>query len=81
MKKTFLIVVFALSTLCMSAQELNGGLFQRGQEQTKEVSMLKGGPGLPDHGQNGNQPAPIGSGALMLIGFGAAYAIYKKNKK
>ena len=39
-------------------------------------------PGLPGHGQSGNQPAtPLGSGALLLIGFGAAYALKKRNSK
>jgi len=26
-------------------------------------------------------PAPLGSGALLLMGFGAAYAMSKRNKK
>ena len=38
-------------------------------------------PLLPAHGQNENQTAPLGSGALLLIGFGAAYALKKKNQK
>ena len=38
-------------------------------------------PDLPDHGQDGNQDAPLGSGALLLIGFGAAYALKKKSKE
>jgi hypothetical protein len=80
MKKVLLIISLSLATLCMQAQNDNGGLFRRGEEQNKEVST-KGGPGLPGHGQSGNQNAPIGSGAALLIGFGAAYAMYKKNKK
>ena len=35
-------------------------------------------PGLPGHGQTDNQQAPLGGGALLLIGFGAAYA-WKKS--
>ena len=38
-------------------------------------------PGLPGHGGTGNQPAPLGSGALLLIGMGAAYAAAKRRKK
>ena len=38
-------------------------------------------PGLPGHGQTENQPAPLGSGALLLAGFGAAYALKKRSKK
>jgi len=37
-------------------------------------------PNLPDHGQDENQDAPLGSGALLLIGFGAAYALKKRKK-
>ena len=44
--------------------------------------LLRGGgtPGLPNHGEDGNQPAPLGSGALLLIGMGAAYAAAKRRK-
>ena len=41
---------------------------------------LPGLPGLPTHGQEENQDAPLGSGALLLIGFGAAYALKKQRK-
>ena len=36
---------------------------------------------FPDHEQNSNQPAPLGGGALLLVGFGAAYAAAKRRKK
>lgn len=81
MKKLFLTLVLLVSMISLNAQTNNGGIFQRGKEADKEQLYYRGGPGLPGHGQSGDQPAPIGSGALMLIGFGAAYAIYKKNKK
>lgn len=75
MKKLVFILAFILATTTLSAQN-GGGLFQRGQQDTKEA---KGGfPGLPGHGEEGNQPAPIGTGTALLIGFGAAYAMYKK---
>ena len=36
---------------------------------------------LPNvHGGNQDQTAPVGSGALLLIGFGAAYAMKKRKK-
>ena len=39
-------------------------------------------PTLPNHGIEENQNAtPLGGGALLLIGFGAAYALKKKNEK
>ncbi len=37
-------------------------------------------PMLPQHGQDTNQNAPLGSGLLLLAGMGAAYAIGKKRK-
>ena len=33
------------------------------------------------HGTNDNYNSPIGSGALLLVGFGAAYAMKKRSKK
>ena len=54
-------------------QEVDNGLF--GLVRSGEA------PGLPGHGQNTNQNAPLGSGALLLIGFGAAYAMKKRSKK
>ena len=35
-------------------------------------------PGLPIHGETDNMDAPLSSGALLLIGFGAAYALKKR---
>lgn len=37
-------------------------------------------PGLPGHGQDTNQNAPLGGDTLLLIGFGAAYALKKKER-
>ena len=51
-------------------QEIDNGLF----------GILRSGaqPALPNHGSTNNENAPLGSGALLLIGFGAAYALKKK---
>jgi hypothetical protein len=53
--------------------EIDNGLF----------GFLRSGttPNLPDHLQNTNQNAPLGGGALLLIGFGAAYAAAKRRKE
>ena len=50
--------------------EINGGLFD----------VLRGtfNPRLPIHEQTNNQDAPLTGGALLLIGFGAAYALKKR---
>ncbi len=38
-------------------------------------------PGLPIHEETDNQNAPLTGGALLLIGFGAAYALKKRRQK
>ena len=65
-------------------QKTNGGLFNRGAvSETKNDDTFW----LPGHAIIGNADAdaepqaPLGSGALLLIGFGAAYAMSKRNKK
>ena len=75
MKKLVLTLAIVLG-LGMASFAQNG-LFNRGGDEgyTKD-----GMPGLPGHSETGNQSAPLGSGALMLIGFGAAYAMTKKRK-
>jgi len=78
MKKVALILSLVLGlTVCTYAQ---GSLFNRDGGDQEE--MRGGGmPGLPgEHGLEDNQDAPLGGGALLLIGFGAAYAMSKKNK-
>lgn len=63
-----------------------GGLFQYGAVSDEEYygsgyDMNRDGLlpiGLPGHGETDNQTAPLGGGALLLIGFGAAYA-WKKS--
>ena len=86
MKKTIitLAIIFGLG-LGVYAQ---GGLFGYGAVSDEEYygygandRTTDGMPLLPGHGQTQNQPAPIGSGALLLIGFGAAYALKKKREE
>ena len=62
------------------------GLFSRNQLDFSKITD-DGSPFLPNHGMalNGDadqeSEAPLGGGALLLIGFGAAYAMSKRNKK
>jgi hypothetical protein len=62
------------------------GLFSRTQLDFNKMTD-DGSPFLPNHGFNLNADAdqepeaPLGGGALLLIGFGAAYAMSKRNKK
>lgn len=87
MKKTILTIVIVLGmTFGAFAQEK--GLFGRAPQEHYGYSYRDGegsgdpGFGLPgDHGLGGDQGAPLGGGALLLIGFGAAYALKKKNEK
>ena len=88
MKKLALTIAIVLG-LSMASFAEGGGLFGHGQAAAEDNNTssvmtgtrLGGAPGLPNHGENGNQPAPLGSGALLLMGFGAAYAMSKRNKK
>ncbi|MBR3711041.1 MAG: hypothetical protein IKM99_08785 [Bacteroidales bacterium] len=83
MKKLVLTIAIVLGMgIAASAQ---GGLFKYGQEP--EYGTERGGffkditPGMPGHGGTGNADAPLTGGALLLIGFGAAYALKKRNEK
>ena len=93
MKKLAITIVIVLG-LGISAFA-DGGLFQRGYnakngfsgytyfgatemgERTTDPLM----PGLPAHGENTNQPAPVGSGIAVLLGLGAAYLVGKKRRE
>lgn len=79
MKRLFitLALVLSLAVCGCAATQSNGGIFQRGEN----VEETKIGPGLPGHGQTGDQPAPVGAGVLALAFFGAAYLIGKKSKE
>ena len=57
-------------------------LFNRDGNDPSEMRGNRGlTPGLPNHGESDNQNAPLTGGALLFIGFGAAYAMTKKSKK
>ena len=83
MKKTFLTIAIILGLgLTSFANPNGGGLFQRGADtetNTRETGILT--PGLPGHGQTGNQDAPLGAGIAVLTAFGAAYLIGKKRRE
>jgi hypothetical protein len=86
MKKLAMTLAIVLG-LGVASYANGGGLFGQGQaapEQSSTTMMsgtrLGGGPALPDHGSEGNQPAPLGSGIAVLIGLGAAYAVAKKRE-
>lgn len=79
------------------AQQAGGGLFNRGEigHSSYDRGYIGGNEFfLPVHGGifNGDAevnpgedstdpPAPLGGGALLLVGFGAAYAMTKRKKE
>jgi len=77
---TFAIVLGI--SLCAFSQ--NGGLFgmgpTRGEESynSRETGSLLNLPN--NHGETNDVQAPLGSGVLLFIGFGAAYALKKRKK-
>ena len=86
MKKLAMTLAIVLG-LGMASYANGGGLFGQGQAAPEENNTsvmsgnrLGGNPALPNHGENTNQPAPLGSGIAVLIGLGAAYAVAKKRE-
>lgn len=95
MKKTLLAIILIFAFSFSSFAQYGGGLFQRGAVSDEQYygagiydySYLDRNPyetplpGLPGHGLDDNQAAPLGSGMLLLLGFGAAYALKKKSEE
>ena len=86
MKKLALTFAIVLGlSMTTFADPDGGGLFQRGIADEYIFTTRDGRtlvmPGLPDHGKEGNQPAPLGSGIAVLLGLGAAYLVGKKRKE
>ena len=81
MKKILLTTAIILGLGLTSFADPNGGgMFQRGTEETtRENGTLF--PGLPVHGENTNQPAPLGTGIMVLTALGAAYLVGKKHRE
>ena len=80
MKKIALTLAIVLGLgLTTFADPNGGGVFQRGNEESGSNRDLF--PALPAHGQDSNQPAPLGSGVMVLTALGAAYIVAKKRKE
>jgi hypothetical protein len=87
MKKQIMTIAIVLGLSMTSFAQ--GGLFHRGANADgtpAEVSLTGDGtkgsrnntPMLPIHEQNGNQPAPLGSGIALLTALGAGYVLIKR---
>ena len=57
----------------------SGNVFAPGLFLDLENTLMM--PGLPEHGQDANQNAPLGSGIALLLGLGGAYLVAKKRKE
>jgi len=88
MKKIVLTIAIVLGITLASFAQKGGGLFQRGAVSDEVYyggGYNRNGQGsllLPtEHGYDGDTDAPLGGGVLLLIGFGAAYAMKKRKEK
>ena len=93
MKKTIITLTLLLGLTMTTFAD--GGLFKRGYIAQNGSSGYNyfgaktegdnaGGmamPMLPNHGESGNQPAPVGSGIAVLVGLGAAYLVGKRRRE
>ena len=86
MKKITLTIAIVLG-LSMTMFADGGGLFQRGTQPEQEGVFngnRSGMPGLPGHGETGNQDAnetPLGTGIAVLAVLGGAYLVGKKRRE
>ena len=89
MKKLSLTFAMVLG-LGMASYAEGGGLFGQGQSVDNSSSSpttimsgsrIGGTPAMPGHGHDTNQPAPLGSGIVVLVSLGAAYVVGKRRKE
>ena len=88
MKKLVLTIAIVLGVAFGATAQQSSQFFDNGQQPANNENFFGGSrgdgskiPGLPGHGGHGNADAPLGGGALLLIGMGAAYAVAKKKNK
>lgn len=84
MKKVIITTAIVLGLGMTSFADPNGGgVFGRGESTNRSDgnSTTLFAPRLPSHGQDNNQPAPLGSGIAMLAAFGVGYLMSKKHRE
>ena len=86
MKKLIMTIAIVIGlSMTTFADPNGGGLFQRGA--TNDNGLREGEtptmPSLPGHGSTDNEDgnSPLGSGAVVLLGLGAAYLVGKKRNE
>ena len=79
MKKVFVTLSLIL-TLGLGANAQSDAFFTYNDvdNQNRSGSTAVMTPGLPGQGIGDDQPAPLGSGLLLLAGMGAAYALRRR---
>ncbi len=79
--KKVLVTLSLVLTLGLGASAQSDAFFSYSDVETpnRTGSELGATPGLPMRGLDTDQPAPLGSGLLVLAGLGAAYALRRKN--
>ena len=96
-KQIMTIALVLVLGMTAFAQQAGGGLFNRGEigHSSYDRNSPSYSPFfLPEHGgifngdsdvdpggDSNDPPAPLGGGALLLVGFGAAYAMTKRKKE
>ena len=86
MKKQIITIAILLGlglTGLAQGDNHQGGMFQRGAEPREYSNGLRD-PDIPmlptQHGQDGDQTSPLGSGIIVLLGMGAAYLAGKRRE-
>lgn len=81
MKKLALAVIFVFAMSFGAFAQSGTGIFGLGAQETTGDQTTGPEIVMPSHGQTADQSAPLGGGALLLVGFGAAYAIARRRKE
>ena len=87
-----IVLGMGLTTFAQDEAFGGGGLFQRGAIEDNGLGFTGfylnlfdadpfAAPGLPTHGQDTNQNAPLGTGIAILAALGGAYLVAKKRKE
>lgn len=81
MKKIFLTLAIVLAMVAAANAQIsrNDSFFTDWDDVSNGLDRVGEMPGLPgSHGLTGDEPAPLGSGLLILTALGAGYALKKK---
>ena len=90
MKKILLAItlVMMVSWGAMAQRNSNGSFFNYWDDVSNGLDKyddfrngLDRGPGLPGGHEQGDEPAPLGSGLVVLTALGAGYAVARRKKE